>query len=93
MGEHGGTGGSRGEVAIGSIDSQGVGGEGRGGGGGVRGLGGGGVVPYGDDLSQPGKKGKKECSYVIDCLQKKKCDRDLFCQCQRGKCISMRTSV
>ena len=61
----------------GSIDSQGAkGGE---------------VVPFGE-LSQPGKKGKKECSYVIDCLQKKKCDRDLFCRCHKGKCVNVRTN-
>lgn len=76
-------GGSRGLGAIGSNNAQG----------------GGRVLPYSrpetdfyySDVSEAGDEGKEECSYVIDCLQKQKCDWDLFCRCVRGKCVSMRT--
>ena len=70
---------------IGSTDAHGEG-------GGLRGEKRGGVVNYYSDLSEGGKGKRKECSYVYDCLQKKKCDWDLFCRCHRGRCVSMRTT-
>ena len=57
-------------------------------GGGKRGE----IVHYSDYSLGGGGGWGRECTYVYHCLQKKKCDWNLFCRCHRGKCVSMRTS-
>ena len=58
------------------------------------GVGEGEVVLYSDYRAGEGAGGGlgKECTFAVHCLQKQKCDWNLFCRCYRGTCVSMRTN-